>query len=93
MKTIVPDPPHFYQIPDGTTLSNAIIERHVPLNHVVMNVTHYLMIAYNRCRYCVDSIEDEAMRESVENGLRALQIAWAQADALLLALERKPSLH
>ncbi len=51
------------------------------------------MIAYNRCRYAVDSIEDEAMRESVDNGLRAMQIAWAQADALLLALERKPSLH
>ncbi|MFR0716207.1 hypothetical protein ACLUS7_14235 [Enterobacterales bacterium BD_CKDN230030183-1A_HGKHYDSX7] len=30
-------------------------------------------------RRAADSIEDVAMREAVENGLRALQIAWAQA--------------
>lgn len=93
MKTIVPDPPHFCDLPDGTTLSNAIIERLVPMEHVVLNITHYLMLAYNHSRRTLDTIEEEGMRESMINGLRSMQIAWAQADALASALERNPFLH
>lgn len=93
MKKIVPDPPQFQDLPDGKTLSNAIIERLVPMDHVVLNITHYLTLAYNHSRYAIEFIEDPAMRESMTNGLRAMQLAWAQADALALALERNPSLH
>ncbi len=93
MKKIVPDPPHFSQIPEGTTLSDAIIEQFVPVNEVVSSITHYLLLAYNHSRYVIESIENPALRESLSNGLGAMQIAWAQADALALALERTPNLH
>ena len=64
----------------------------VPIDHVV-KITHYLMLAYNHCHRTLDAIEDDRTRESLVNGLRAMQIAWGQADALSLALERSTSLH
>ncbi|GLH30808.1 MULTISPECIES: hypothetical protein [Pseudomonas] len=93
MKKIVPDPPHNFDLPSDKTLSSAISERIVPIDHVVMNVTHYLMLAYNHCHMALYAIEDEATRELMVNGLRAMQIAWGQSDALSLALERTNGLH
>lgn len=51
------------------------------------------MLAYNHCHRVLDAVEDDSSRESLVNGLRALQIAWAQADALSSALERTTTLH
>nr|WP_313429261.1 hypothetical protein [Pseudomonas sp.] len=65
----------------------------IPLDHVVVNITHYLMIAYNHSHRALDGIEDERTRETLVNGLRAMQLAWGQADALSLALERAGSTH
>lgn len=65
----------------------------MPIDHVLMNVTHYLMLAYNHCHRVLDAVEDDSSRESLVNGLRALQIAWGQADALSLAVERTTTLH
>ncbi|PVZ43104.1 hypothetical protein [Pseudomonas sp. CC120222-01a] len=93
MKKLVPDPPHHFDLPDGTTLTHAICENLVPLDHVVVNITHYLMIAYNHSHRALDGIEDDRTRESLVNGLRAMQLAWGQADALSLALERAGSTH
>ncbi|MFJ4395334.1 hypothetical protein [Pseudomonas sp. NPDC089396] len=69
MKKIVPDPPHHFDLPDGTTLT------------------------YTHSHRALDGMADEAARESLMNGLRAMQLAWGQADALSLALERTGSLH
>ncbi|MFJ3074122.1 MULTISPECIES: hypothetical protein [Pseudomonas] len=93
MKKLVPDPPHHFDLPDGTTLTYAIGNNLVPLDHVVVNITHYLTIAYTHSHRAIDGIADEAARESLLNGLRAMQLAWGQADALCLALERTGSLH
>jgi hypothetical protein len=93
MTKIVPDPPHHFDLPCDKTLTNAVSEGIVPIDHVVMNVTHYLMLAYNHCHRILDSIEDDSRRESLVNGLRAMQIAWGQADALSQALERSTNLH
>ncbi|MGE8112302.1 hypothetical protein [Pseudomonas sp. NPDC086566] len=93
MKKIVPDPPHHFDLPSDKTLTNAVSDGIVPIDHVVMNVTHYLMLAYNHCHRILDAIEDDRTRESLVNGLRAMQIAWGQADALSLALERSSNLH
>ncbi len=51
------------------------------------------MLAYNHCHRTLDAIEDDRTRESLVNGLRAMQIGWGQADALSLALERSTGLH
>ncbi|MNN06947.1 hypothetical protein D3C81_1197550 [compost metagenome] len=51
------------------------------------------MLAYNHCHMALYAIEDEATRELMVNGLRAMQIAWGQSDALSLALERTNGLH
>lgn len=93
MKKIVPDPPHAFDLPSDKTLTSAISERIVPIDHVVANVTHYLMLAYNHCHLALNHIEQDETRELLVNGLRAMQIAWGQADALSLALERSTSLH
>ncbi|WDY58413.1 hypothetical protein [Pseudomonas sp. PSKL.D1] len=93
MKKIVPDPPHHFDLPDGKTLTHAICENLVPLDHVVVNIAHYLMIAYNHCHRALDGIADDRTRETLVNGLRAMQLAWGQADALSFALERTGSTH
>ncbi|WP_458575157.1 hypothetical protein [Pseudomonas vlassakiae] len=41
MKKIVPDPPRHFDLPSGEPLTHAISEGIVPIDHVVMNVTHY----------------------------------------------------
>ncbi|WP_232244375.1 hypothetical protein [Pseudomonas putida] len=87
MKKIVPDPPHHFDLPSDKTLDNAVSEGIVPIDHEVMNVTHYLMLAYNHCHRILDVIKDDYTRESLVNGLRAMQIVWGQADALSLALD------
>lgn len=51
------------------------------------------MIAYNHSHRALDGIEDDRTRETLVNGLRAMQLAWGQADALSLALERAGSTH
>ncbi|WP_449434349.1 hypothetical protein [Pseudomonas putida] len=93
MKKLVPDPPHPLDLPTGKSLTSAISERIVPMDHVVMNVTHYLTLAYNHTHRALDHVEDERTRELLINGLRALQIAWGQADALSLALDQTTSVH
>ncbi|EKT4567875.1 hypothetical protein N5D79_09915 [Pseudomonas sp. GD03817] len=92
MKKILPDPHHHFDLPSDKTLTNAVSDGIVPIDHVV-KITHYLMLAYNHCHRTLDAIEDDRTRESLVNGLRAMQIAWGQADALSLALERSTSLH
>ncbi|GLO44523.1 hypothetical protein PPUN109347_10850 [Pseudomonas putida] len=54
-----------------------------------MNVTHYLMFAYSDSRRALERIQDEETRQLLEHGLRAMQIAWGQADAVALAVERR----
>ncbi|WP_238349270.1 hypothetical protein [Pseudomonas putida] len=51
------------------------------------------MIAYNHSHRALDGIADEQTRETLVNGLRAVQLAWGQADALSIAVERSGSLH
>lgn len=55
----------------------------------MMNVSHYLMFAYSDSRRVLERIQDEEARQLLEHGLRAMQIAWGQADAVSLAFERK----
>ena len=93
MKKIVPDPPHTFELPPGKSLSRAIGENMVPMEFVLMNVTHYLMFAYSDSRRALERIEDEETRQLLEHGLRAMQIAWGQADALALAVERSSGVH
>jgi len=88
MKKIVPDPPHVFELPPGKSLSRAISDGIVPIEFVLMNVSHYLMFAYSDSRRALERIEDEEARQQLEHGLRAMQIAWGQADALALAVER-----
>jgi len=88
MKKIVPDPPHTFDLPAGKSLSRAISEGIVPMEFVLMNVSYYLMFAYSDSRRALERIEDEEARQQLEHGLRAMQIAWGQADALALAVER-----
>ncbi|MFJ4430145.1 hypothetical protein ACIPZG_04145 [Pseudomonas sp. NPDC089395] len=89
MKKIVPDPPYTFDLPPGKTLSRAISEGIVPMEFVLMNVSHYLMFAYSDSRRALERIEDEEARQQLQHGLRALQIAWGQADAVTLAVERQ----
>jgi hypothetical protein len=89
MKKIVPDPPYTFDLPPGKTLSRAISEGIVPMELVLMNVSHYLMFAYSDSRRALERIEDEETRQQLQHGLRALQIAWGQADAVTLAVERQ----
>ena len=58
------------------------------MEFVLMNVSHYLMFAYSDSRRALERIEDEEARQQLEHGLRAMKIAWGQADALALAVER-----
>ncbi|MFJ4157661.1 hypothetical protein ACIPZF_23030 [Pseudomonas sp. NPDC089752] len=88
MKKIVPDPPHTFELPPGKSLSRAISEGIVPMEFVLMNVSHYLMFAYSDSRRALERIEDEEARQQLEHGLRAMQIAWGQADAVAMAVER-----
>lgn len=89
MKKLVPDPPHVFDLPQGKSLSRAISEGIVPMEFVLMNVSYYLMFAYSDSRRALERIEDEEARQQLEHGLRAMQIAWGQADALALAVERQ----
>ncbi|MFF5865960.1 hypothetical protein [Pseudomonas sp. NPDC012596] len=89
MKKIVPDPPHTFDLPAGKSLSRVISEGIVPMEFVLMNVSYYLMFAYSDSRRALERIEDEEARQQLEHGLRAMQIAWGQADALALAVERQ----
>ncbi|GLR34668.1 hypothetical protein GCM10011247_00650 [Pseudomonas plecoglossicida] len=69
--------------------SRAISEGIVPMEFVLMNVSHYLMFAYSDSRRALERIEDEETRQQLQHGLRAMQIAWGQADAVALAVERQ----
>ncbi|MNM50657.1 hypothetical protein D3C76_407270 [compost metagenome] len=89
MKKLVPDPPHVFELPQGKSLSRAISEGIVPMEFALMNVTHYLMFAYSDSRRALERIQDEETRQLLEHGLRAMQIAWGQADAVALAVERR----
>lgn len=89
MKKIVPDPPYTFDLPPGKTLSRAISEGIVPMEFVLMNVSHYLMFAYSDSRRALERIEDEEIKQQLQHGLRAMQIAWGQADAVALAVERQ----
>ncbi|MNJ67685.1 hypothetical protein D3C77_638750 [compost metagenome] len=89
MKKLVPDPPHVFELPQGKSLSRAIHEGIVPMEFALMNVTHYLMSAYSDSRRALERIQDEETRQLLEHGLRAMQIAWGQADAVASAVERQ----
>ncbi|MFJ4348095.1 hypothetical protein [Pseudomonas sp. NPDC089401] len=87
MKKIVPDPPQFYGLKPGKPLSRAICEGVGPMEYVLMNISHYLMFAYSDSRRALERIEDEETRQLLEHGLRAMQIAWGQADAVVASVE------
>ncbi|WP_085677865.1 MULTISPECIES: hypothetical protein [unclassified Pseudomonas] len=89
MKKIVPDPPFNLDPQPGKVLSRAISEGIVPMDYVLMNVSHYLMFAYSDSRRALERIEDEETRQLLQHGLRAMQIACGQADALVAAMEQK----
>lgn len=47
------------------------------------------MFAYSDGRRALERIEEEETRQLLQHGLRAMQIACGQADALVAAMERK----
>ncbi|AXQ47455.1 hypothetical protein ACTORR_22850 [Pseudomonas sp. SAR267] len=59
------------------------------MEYGLMNVSHYLMFADSDSRRALERIEGEEARQLLQQGLRAMQIACGQADALVAALERK----
>ncbi|MFJ4353853.1 hypothetical protein ACIPZ5_23535 [Pseudomonas sp. NPDC089428] len=87
MKKIVPDPPHI-DLPLDRTFSRAISDNIVPKEYVLLNISNYLMFAYSDSRRALERVEDEETRQLLMHGLRAIQIAWGQADALGAAMER-----
>ncbi|QHG64538.1 hypothetical protein [Pseudomonas putida] len=89
MKKLVPDPPHTFGHPGDRSLSRAISDDIVPMEYVLLNVSNYLTFAYSDSRRALERVEDEETRQLLLHGLRAIQIAWGQADALASALERK----
>ncbi|WDY56686.1 hypothetical protein [Pseudomonas sp. PSKL.D1] len=93
MKKIVPDPPHLFELPTGKSLSNAISEGIVPMEHVLANAAHYLMFAYSDCRAALHHLNEESAPETLMSGLRAIQIAWGQVDALEMAVQRTTELQ
>lgn len=90
MKKIVPDPPHQFCISPEKSLARAIQDGLVPMEYVLMNVSHYLMFAFSDCHRALDRIDDSETRQLLQLGLRAVQIAWGQADALSRAIEDRP---
>ncbi|QXH51923.1 hypothetical protein KSS94_01900 [Pseudomonas fakonensis] len=89
MKKIVPDPPHQFALPPEISLARALQDGVVPMEYVLMNVSHYLMFAFSDSHRALDRIEDEETRQLLMHGLRAMQIAWGQADALASAVENR----
>ncbi len=89
MKKIVPDPPHQFALPPDKSLARAIHDGVVPMEYVLANVSHYLMFAFSDSHRALDRIEDEETRQLLKLGLRAMQIAWGQADALASAVENR----
>ncbi|MBH3308277.1 MULTISPECIES: hypothetical protein [Pseudomonas] len=59
------------------------------MEYVLANVSHYLMFAFSDSYRALDRIEDEETRQLLKLGLRAMQIAWGQADALACAVENR----
>ncbi|MCF1486739.1 hypothetical protein LZ838_05120 [Pseudomonas sp. AA27] len=47
------------------------------------------MFAFSDSHRALDRIEDEETRQLLKLGLRAMQIAWGQADALASAVENR----
>ncbi|MFJ4066626.1 hypothetical protein ACIPW4_15225 [Pseudomonas sp. NPDC089996] len=88
MKKIVPDPPHSLDLPLDRTFSRAISDNLVPKEYVLLNISNYLMFAYSDSRQALERIEDEETRQLLLHGLRAIQIAWGQSEALGAAMER-----
>lgn len=89
MKKIVPDPPHNLDLKPGKVLSRAISEGIAPMEYVLMNASHYLMFTYSDSRLALERMEDEETRQLLQYRLRAMQIAWGQANAVVAAVERK----
>lgn len=59
--------------------------------HPGFHPTHYLMFAFSDSHRALDRIEDEETRQLLKLGLRAMQTAWGQADALATAVESRPA--
>jgi len=88
MKKIVPDPPPSPDLPLDRTFSRAISDNIVPKDNVLLNISNYLMFAYSDSRRALERIEDEETRQLLMHGLRAMQIAWGQTEALGAAMGR-----
>lgn len=75
MKKIVPDPPHQLCISPEKPLARAIQDGLVPMEYVLMNVSHYLMSAFSNCHRALERIDDSETRQLLQLELRAVQIA------------------
>jgi hypothetical protein len=75
-------------LPLERTFSRAISDNLVPKEYVLLNISIYLMFAYSDSRRALERVEDEETRQLLMQGLRAIQSAWGQAEALGAAMGR-----
>ena len=95
MKKIVPDPPEDlhakFQLPPGQSLSTAILEGAVPIEEVLMNVCHFMFIAYTDGYHAQELATDGDLKQLQASSLQHLTVAWGQVDALVGALKQVPA--
>lgn len=91
MKKIVPDPPENlhakFQLPPGQSLSTAILEGAVPIEEVLMNVCHFMFIAYTNGYHAQELATEDDLRQLQASSLQHLTVAWGQVDALVGGVE------
>ena len=91
MEKIFPAPPRPTNSPYPLTNPSPVPFTTVSCSteYVLANVSHYLMFAFSDSHRSLDRIEDGETRQLLKLGLRAMQIAWGQADALASAVENR----
>jgi hypothetical protein len=92
---IVPDPPEDLhaklQLPPGQSLSTALLEGAVPIEEVLMNVCHFMFIAYTDGYHAQELATDGDVKQLQASSLQHLTVAWGQSDALVGALKQVPA--
>ncbi len=95
MKKIVPDPPEDlhtkFSLPPGQSLSTAILEGAVPIEEVLMNVCHFMFIAYTDGYHAQELATGGDLKKLQASSLQHLTVAWGQVDALVGALRQVPA--
>ncbi|WP_194788320.1 hypothetical protein [Pseudomonas sp. UFMG81] len=95
MKKIVPDPPEDlhakFEHPPGQSLSTAILEGAVPIEEVLMNVCHFMFIAYTDGYHAQALAPEGELSKLQASSLQHLTVAWGQIDALVGALRQVPA--